>query len=70
MTEAKFGIPPQPIPQTPVPQSTPLTPQLEARIAAIESAAPTSAFDHAGWFWMIVLGGVIPLALLVLGWWV
>jgi hypothetical protein len=70
MTEAKISIPPQPpIPQTPVPQ-TPVTPQLEARIAAFESAAPASDFDHASWFWMILLGGVIPVALLVIGWWV
>jgi hypothetical protein len=55
--------------EPPEPQSTALTPQLEARIAAFESAAPASDFDHASWFWMILLGAVIPLALLIAGWW-
>jgi hypothetical protein len=69
MTEPpESRIPPQA--PAPMPQSTPLTPPLEARIAAFECAAPTSDFDHASWFWMILLGGVIPLALLVIGWWV
>jgi hypothetical protein len=43
--------------------------ELEARIAAFESAAPTSDFDGASWFWMILLGIAIPLVLLVVGWW-
>jgi hypothetical protein len=68
MTEPpKSHIPPQA--PAPMPQSTSLTPQLEARIAAFESAAPASDFDHASWFWMILLGAVIPLALLIAGWW-
>jgi hypothetical protein len=46
-----------------------LPPELEARIAAFESAVPTSDFDGASWFWMILLGIAIPLALLVVGWW-
>jgi hypothetical protein len=49
--------------------SPPLAPELEARIAAFENAAPTSDFDAAGWFWMVLLGVVIPLALLIVGWW-
>ena len=44
-------------------------PELEARIAALENAAPTSDFDGAGWFWMMLLGVVIPLGLLIVGWW-
>jgi hypothetical protein len=51
------------------PQAPALPPELEARIAAFENAAPTSDFDGASWFWMILLGVVIPLALLIVGWW-
>ena len=65
MTEPKIGIPPQ----ASTPPSTPLTPQLEARIAAFESAAPTADFDHASWLWMILLGVAMPVALLIVGWW-
>jgi hypothetical protein len=46
-----------------------LAPELEARITALENAAPTSDFDAAGWFWMMLLGVVIPLGLLIVGWW-
>jgi hypothetical protein len=57
-----------PLPQAPaLPQALP--PELEARIAALESAAPTSDFDMASWVWMILLGVAIPLALLAVGWW-
>jgi hypothetical protein len=55
-------------PQAPVLPSA-LPPELEARIAAFENAPPTSDFDRASWFWMILLGIAIPLALLVVGWW-
>jgi hypothetical protein len=47
----------------------PLPPELDARIAAFESAAPPSDFDSASWFWMIVLGVAIPMVLLAVGWW-
>jgi hypothetical protein len=50
-------------------QSTALTPQLEARIAAFENASPTSDFDRTSWLWMLLLGVVIPLALIIVGWW-
>jgi hypothetical protein len=46
-----------------------LPPQLEARIAAFERAAPAADFDAASWFWMILLGVAIPLLLLAIGWW-
>ena len=46
-----------------------LPPELEARIAAFEAAAPGSGFEFAGWFWMVLLGVVMPLLLLVIGWW-
>jgi len=47
-----------------------LPPELEARIAAFENAAPRPDFDTAGWFWMILLGVALPLLLLAVGWWV
>jgi hypothetical protein len=50
-------------------QAPALAPQLEARIAAVESAAPKSDFDASSWFWMILLGVAIPLILLAVGWW-
>jgi hypothetical protein len=45
-----------------------LPPQLEARIAAIEIAGRTPDFDASSWLWMIVLGVVIPLLMLAVGW--
>jgi hypothetical protein len=51
------------------PQMPALPPQLEARIAAVENAAPASDFDASSWLWMILLGVVIPLILLAVGWW-
>jgi hypothetical protein len=50
-------------------QAPVLAPQLEARIAVVESAAPQSDFDASSWFWMILLGVAIPLILLAVGWW-
>ena len=46
-----------------------LPPQLEARIAVVENAAPTSDFDASSWLWMLLLGVAIPLILLAVGWW-
>jgi hypothetical protein len=45
-----------------------LPPDLETRLAAFESVPTPGGFDAASWFWMILLGVVIPLGLLVLGW--
>jgi hypothetical protein len=50
-------------------QSPALPPELEARIAAFERAAPASDFDNTSWFWMILLGVAIPLVVLLVGWW-
>ena len=54
---------------TPTSIPTPLPPELEARILAFENAAPTPAFDGTSWFWMLMLGVALPLALLAIGWW-
>jgi hypothetical protein len=51
-------------------QTRALPPELEARIAAFENAAPAGDFDTASWFWMILLGIAIPLVMLAVGWWV
>jgi hypothetical protein len=50
-------------------QPAALPPELEARIAAFEKAAPAADFDTASWIWMILLGVAIPVALLAAGWW-
>jgi hypothetical protein len=42
---------------------------LEARIAAFESAGPPHDFDVASWLWMLMLGIAMPLILLAVGWW-
>jgi len=48
----------------------PLDPELERRIAALESPGTDagSDFDAASWFWMLLLGVVGPAALLLWGW--
>jgi hypothetical protein len=69
---------PKPIPAAPVADAAsapapalppPLPPELEARIEEFERAAPRPDFDGASWFWMMLLGIAIPLALLIVGWW-
>jgi len=47
----------------------PLPPALEARIAALEAEPPQSDFGAWGWLWMIVLCVILPMGLLVVGWW-
>jgi hypothetical protein len=43
---------------------------LEERLAALESGRETGEdFDRRSWFWLILLGLVIPAAMLLLGWW-
>ena len=46
----------------------PLPPELEARVAALESTGPGADFDGSSWFWMALIGVVIPILLLVIGW--
>jgi hypothetical protein len=46
-----------------------LPPELEERITALEDPARQGAdFDAVSWAWLILLGMVVPLALLVWGW--
>jgi hypothetical protein len=46
-----------------------LDPELERRIAALESGTDAGAdFDVRSWLWMVLLGIVGPAALLVWGW--
>jgi hypothetical protein len=43
---------------------------LEERLAALESGREMGEdFDRRSWFWMILLGAVIPAVLLCIGWW-
>jgi hypothetical protein len=49
--------------------SEPLNPELERRIAALESGAETGAdFDLVSWWWMVLLGVLLPVGLLLWGW--
>jgi hypothetical protein len=45
-----------------------LSPELEARLTQAEAAARHNDFDATGWLWMIVLGVVLPAALILAGW--
>jgi hypothetical protein len=45
-----------------------LPPELARRIDALENEAATPDFGRRGWAWLIVLGVVLPLVLLILGW--
>jgi hypothetical protein len=68
MTDPAAHSNPPPAPAS-VPALAPaLPPELEARIAAFENAPPRTDFDLASWFWMMILGVAIPLALLIVGW--
>lgn len=43
--------------------------ELERRIRALESAGGEGEdFDGSSWFWLIVLGIVLPVLALILGW--
>ncbi len=41
--------------------------ELEARLAAAPAAAPHGDFDAMSWLWMILLGVIVPIALIVIG---
>lgn len=43
---------------------------LEQRLAALESGRETGEdFDRRSWFWLVLLGLVIPGVMLLVGWW-
>ncbi len=46
----------------------PLPPELEARIAAIEAAGSPGDFDRRSALWMVLLGVILPILCLLLGW--
>lgn len=58
---------PKPSPMPDAPAAVDLPPDLERRIAALESAGRTGDLDAVSWFWLILLGIVLPAALLVWG---
>ena len=44
--------------------------ELEQRITALESGAEQGRdFDRVSWLWLALLGVVVPLVLLAIGWW-
>jgi hypothetical protein len=46
-----------------------LPPELARRIEVLEQEPPGPDFDPASWMWLALLGLVLPLGLLVIGWW-
>ena len=47
-----------------------LPPDLEARIVALEAVSgQTKDFDARSWAWLVLLGVILPIALLLIGWW-
>ena len=41
---------------------------LDARLREVEAASPSTDFDAVSWFWMILLGLLLPLGLITYGW--
>ncbi len=69
-TRRRFPVFPLPEPaHHPLPAKA-LPAELEARLAALERLAARSDFDGSSWFWMVLIGILIPALLLVIGWWV
>jgi len=48
--------------------SDPLPPELARRIELLEEEPVGPDFDPVSWMWLILLGLVLPIGLLVLGW--
>ena len=46
-----------------------LPPELERRIEALERGPTGPDFDAGSWLWLALLGLLLPLGLIVLGWW-
>ena len=48
----------------------PLQPELARRIEILEREVDSSGdFSRASWFWLLLFGVAIPVALLLWGWW-
>jgi hypothetical protein len=45
-----------------------LPPELIRRIDALEAQPAAQDFDPVSWLWLALLGLVLPIALLILGW--
>jgi hypothetical protein len=58
----------RPSPASGTTEVRPLPPELEARIEALEQHASPIDFDAWSWFWMLLLGAVLPTGLLIVGW--
>jgi hypothetical protein len=43
--------------------------ELERRIEALEQEHLGCDLDRASWMWLALLGLLLPLGLIVLGWW-
>ena len=50
-----------------MPESLPA--ELARRIEVLEQEPPGPDFDRASWMWLALLGLVLPIGLLVIGWW-
>ena len=46
-----------------------LPPELARRIEALEQEPVGPDFDPASWMWLALLGLVLPVCLLIIGWW-
>ena len=49
-----------------------LPPELERRLARLEGdlrVAVAADFDARSWVWILALGGALPVALMIVGWW-
>jgi hypothetical protein len=46
-----------------------LPPELARRLDELEQQPAGEDFDGISWVWLAVLGVVLPIALLILGWW-
>jgi hypothetical protein len=45
------------------------SPELARRIQALEQEPIGPDFDPVSWMWLALFGLVLPIGLLVLGWW-
>lgn len=43
--------------------------ELEQRLAAAAEAGATADFDAVSWLWIALLGLILPVGLVILGWW-